>query len=194
MGLSHMVSFRSPLVVTASEAVALLRQLEPRRAADLNERRFHYTAALVGAEQSAGVPGATALYDWMDVALVRFLLVLEDRQISRPVARAAATMIWPQVRAVLERGRVVAAVVVVPIADKPPWLRQPPVLTSLGDARKRQLRGVQVELREIVAGIPEGMARRRAEQKTVRMWAEVAPSTATTRLIELKQERQLVTL
>lgn len=179
---------RSSLVVTAAEAVELLRGLEPQLAADLNERRFNYTAALVGSV-SPGKPGATLLYDVIDLVLVRLLLQLEAL-ISRPVARAVVPTVWPQLRALLERARPVSAVLVVPIADKPPWLRQPPVITSIGEARKRNFGGVQIELSKVIAGVREGVQCMRSRNETVRQWADVSPSTATYRLQELREESE----
>jgi hypothetical protein len=177
-------------VVTAAEAVDLLQRLEPRLTADLNERRFQHTAALVGAEPT-GVSGATMLYTWVDVALVRLVFVLEHQCGSRPVARAVVAMLWPQVRTLLERGRPIAAVIVVPIADKPPWLRQPPMLTTVGEARKRQLGGIHIALRDIATGIQDGVRDMRRRHETVRMWADVAPSTAATWLRDVRESAEL---
>jgi len=174
--------------ITASEAVALLRELDPRLAREFNERKFHYTAALVGAD-TAGFPGAVTLYDWLDVALVRLVLVMEDQLISRPVARAAITAVAPVVRDLLSKARPVSAVVVVPIADRPPWMRQPPVLTSKGHAESHGLGGIHIELAAVIAGIREGVRRIRAANETIRVWSDVKRSTGVVRIREHREEQ-----
>jgi hypothetical protein len=177
--------------VTIGEAVSLVRRLEPRNAVDMTDRKLRYMAAMLGVE--AGRPGATVLLDRVDLLLIRMLIRLEASGLSRPVARFAAVCIAPEVRDLLSRGRPVASVVVVPIAVSYPKVRRP-VLTSLGEARKLRLGGVYVVLRELVAGIAEGIRETRTAQPTVWQWKPVEPSTAAYRVIDERREDRELTL
>ena len=175
---------RSPvLIVTAAEAVEVLQRVETRLAADLNERKFHYTAALVGGE-SAGLRGATVLYDWQTVTLVRLVLLLEDR-LSRPVARTVIAAVWRDVRRFIDEGRIGTKVVAVAIADRPPLLRQPPMVLLRAELRPEHR--VRIALQDVAAGVLDVVREIRARNATVRMWANVSASTATYRLNELRE-------
>ena len=173
----------TPLVVTAAEAVDVLQALEPRHAADLNERKFHYTAALVGGE-TAGLRGATVLYDWQTVALVRLVLVLET-SLSRPVARTVIAAVWQDVRQLMDEGRLGTKFVAVAIADRPPLLRQGPVVVPRAELRPEHR--ARIELRAVAEGVIAAMRRIRERNETIRMWADVSPSSATYRLKELRE-------
>jgi hypothetical protein len=177
--------------VTVAEAVSLLRRLEPRNAADLTDRKLRYMAAMLGVE--AGRSGATVLLNRVDLLLMRMLIRLEASGLSRPLARFAAVCVAPEVRELLSRGRPVASVVVVPIATAYPKVRRP-VLTSLGEAQRLGLGGVYVVLRELAAGIAEGIRATRTAQPTVWQWKPVEPSTAAYRLADERLERPELTL
>jgi hypothetical protein len=169
--------------ITAGEAVAALRLLEPRLARDLTERRFRYAAEATGAVKP-GRQGWTALYGRVDVALVRLLFRLEE-QISIPVARFTASYLAADIRGFLETTRPVAAVLVVPVGDEARYPRRVwPRLASKSEIRRRGIGGVHLSLREVMAGIPEVMAAVTRDRPTVRLFQEVERSTAAARIRE----------
>jgi hypothetical protein len=168
--------------VTASEAVTVLRRLEPRLTRDLTDRRFRYAAEATGAAKAGR--GWTMLYGSIDLALVRLMLRLET-EISIPVARFTTGYLASEIRGLLQSARPVAAVLVVPLGDEARYPRRAwPRLMSDGEIRRLGLRGVQIPLRQITAGIAETMAAVAEKTPTVRLFQPMARSTATVRVLE----------
>ena len=135
---------------------------------------------------SAGRHGATVLLTRIDLVLIRLLLRLEASGISRPLARFAAVSIAPDVREVFERGRPVAAIVVVPVVSSYPKVRRP-MLTTEGEARRLRLGGVFVVLRDLAAGIADAIREIRTARPTVWQWKPVTHVEASTTACLIRQ-------
>lgn len=175
---------RSSPVVTASEAVAVLRAVDPRIAGDLTERQFRYRAQALGINPTLG-RGSATLYDVIDLALVRFALRLFASGISQRLAQSGSAYLAHAVRELLVSGRAAGAVVVVPTGDAVQYPRRDwPRLVSAADAERAG--GVQIPLRDIADGLAPRMRAIRAHQPTVWQFRSVQASTAAARL-ELTQ-------
>lgn len=161
--------------ITATEAAAVLRRLEPRLARDLTDRTFRYAAEQTGAAKPG--KGWTMFYAPADLGLVRLMLRLEA-EMSIPAARFTVGYLASQIRELLQRGR--AAVLVVPRGDEYPR-RAWPRLVSTGERRSD---GVQIPLRDVMEGITDTMAAIAEKTPTVRQFQPVARSTATARVLE----------
>jgi hypothetical protein len=174
--------------VTVGEAIGLLRRLEPRAAADLTERKLRYISAMLGL--TSGRQGATAMLNRLDLAVIRLLIRLEAEGLSQPIARFVTVCLAPEIRTLLSAWKPVSAVVAVQRLDVYPKLRRP-ILTSAADAERLGIYGVTVPVRDLMAGLTEGIARVRTAQPTVWQWKQVEPSTAVTRVQECQREAVL---
>lgn len=173
---------KAPAVVTIPEAVALLSRVEPRVCRDLTDKRFRYAAEALGIRATPG-SGAAALYTAVDVALVRLVFRLYAEGVSQPMARAAAVYLGPEVRRVIESGRLGSAVIVVPVSGPAAKYPQRNWARLVTGQEARTLGGVQIAVRDLAANLVEGMREIRVAEPCVWQWRSVPASTAALRMV-----------